>query len=1208
MCDCDDAWDCTYDLLDGDKDYCCPSGQKWDGSKCATPCKDGDGDGHKDSSCGGDDCNDGDSSVWKKNSCNICAKEPPGLGDSCEVGTGECKRTGTKVCDISGTGTKCSATPGSPSTEVCDDKDNDCDGATDEGGVCCKDNDGDGYGSPGSPSCPGGGSTDCNDNDAGINPGKAENCSDGKDNDCDEKTDGADTNCCNPPGFFCTKADGCFPTKEQCDTSLFCEGGWWACNNPSSIENCVDNTFGCCPPDYPYYCAKTVDWCTKNADVCSKLKKCGDTWSYCQSADAPHWNCKADGKSHCCQSGVPYWWESDKQCHASPYTPPPPCPVPDGKSAFCECDKDSECEAADPARPYCGDGGNKYDIRTPQGYHACLPEKPEYCGNGKCTAGKGENYKNCPTDCAGTAPKGRINVEVVYYGGGLKDKPIQGAQVYLDEASKGVTDSTGRIAFDALHGSRVVKVTCPDAIFCDSITKEVDGEELAHVRCTCNPPGDMDGDGYSDEDEKLLGTDPKAAGSNFGTTFKSDSVDLTACLVPLASFLIVWKEVQKGKSIIESHNAILNAVNVTSVTTVSFTESPHVMADAMAKAGIQEQAEVLTSTNVTLEDAMKRSEYVGGFFTQKEFIIVATDKDTGTTALISIGAGCIGAYAGAAYGIGQGLFDDVAGILEGIWFVITHANEVGKIVDAAKDLIIGIVELIKKPGELAATLFRNTLDKGRGINAFREDRLNKPEEYRRFQVGFTYGFATGYLTEQVVLGSIIFAKVASAFKLGQLFGKIGKAAKLTEKLAAIRATEGLGAEIAEKMSKLKYFKEGIDGWLDSEIKGLARIVKHNENWAKGLTEAEAKLAAKNAENLISAGKATDGQIGELLKTNLGRNTLKASDATEDLLSKQAKLVEKLGASKIDELTKKNWWDVFSPDRIAGLSKILKTMPEGVMEKFDAQKIASFLGDKNIIKGAEELAKSVDPATLAKIAGNLDEFENLAKAAGRIANKYGSVDEFYKSLKLCVGLAGVTAAAVCSPEKLQEIAGTLKNFGQSVTDITLDGIRKRVIDFTEIPAEKLARFIKGFGKNPFDLEKASEVAREQELVKMLKAPGKRTIIGSETIDGVFVLRKGRKVDAESIKEWGIDHIKYKHIEHDEKFKNAFGKTLDDEDIKKIAEKVIDGGTPVKSTHEGIKEAVEKTITYEGKEAKVRVVYFIKKFEGAIPGDIATVFIP
>ena len=143
---------------------------------------------------------------------------------------------------------------------------------------------------------------------------------------------------------------------------------------------------------------------------------------------------------------------------------------------------------------------------------------------------------------------------------------------------------------------------------------------------------------------------------------------------------------------------------------------------------------------------------------------------------------------------------------------------------------------------------------------------------------------------------------------------------------------------------------------------------------------------------------------------------------------------------------------------------------------------------------------------------------------------------------------------------------------------------------------------------FDLEKASEVAREQELVKMLKAPGKRTIIGSETIDGVFVLRKGRKVDAESIKEWGIDHIKYKHIEHDEKFKNAFGKTLDDEDIKKIAEKVIDGGTPVKSTHEGIKEAVEKTITYEGKEAKVRVVYFIKKFEGAIPGDIATVFIP
>ena len=45
-------------------------------------------------------------------------------------GVGECRRTSTCVND------QVSCTPGSPSTEVCDGKDNDCDGSIDEGGVC----------------------------------------------------------------------------------------------------------------------------------------------------------------------------------------------------------------------------------------------------------------------------------------------------------------------------------------------------------------------------------------------------------------------------------------------------------------------------------------------------------------------------------------------------------------------------------------------------------------------------------------------------------------------------------------------------------------------------------------------------------------------------------------------------------------------------------------------------------------------------------------------------------------------------------------------------------------------------------------------------------------------------------------------------------------------------------------------------------------
>ena len=74
--------------------------------------------------------------------------------------------------------------------EICDDQDNDCDGQTDEG---C-DDDGDDYcdgtmttvGKPAA--CPNTGK-DCNDDNAAVNPGLLEICSNGKDDNCDGQQD-----------------------------------------------------------------------------------------------------------------------------------------------------------------------------------------------------------------------------------------------------------------------------------------------------------------------------------------------------------------------------------------------------------------------------------------------------------------------------------------------------------------------------------------------------------------------------------------------------------------------------------------------------------------------------------------------------------------------------------------------------------------------------------------------------------------------------------------------------------------------------------------------------------------------------------------------------------------------------------------------------------------------------------------------------------
>jgi hypothetical protein len=66
------------------------------------------------------------------NDCNGQADDGLGLGERCVVGVGDCQNTGVRVCGADGA-VVCSAQPGRPRPEVCDDRDNDCNGQTDDG-------------------------------------------------------------------------------------------------------------------------------------------------------------------------------------------------------------------------------------------------------------------------------------------------------------------------------------------------------------------------------------------------------------------------------------------------------------------------------------------------------------------------------------------------------------------------------------------------------------------------------------------------------------------------------------------------------------------------------------------------------------------------------------------------------------------------------------------------------------------------------------------------------------------------------------------------------------------------------------------------------------------------------------------------------------------------------------------------------------------
>jgi len=71
---------------------------------------------------------------WRRRQLRCTVDEGFSVGVACTAGLGACLTHGTTVCAAGGGGTSCSSTPGSPSTEVCDGIDNDCDGAVDNGG------------------------------------------------------------------------------------------------------------------------------------------------------------------------------------------------------------------------------------------------------------------------------------------------------------------------------------------------------------------------------------------------------------------------------------------------------------------------------------------------------------------------------------------------------------------------------------------------------------------------------------------------------------------------------------------------------------------------------------------------------------------------------------------------------------------------------------------------------------------------------------------------------------------------------------------------------------------------------------------------------------------------------------------------------------------------------------------------------------------
>ena len=161
------------------------------------------------------------------------------------------------------------------SETICDSIDNDCDGTIDEG--CDDDNDNycdSGMTVSGTPlTCTSGGG-DCNDNDANVNPGKAELCSNSLDDNCNLQADCIDLACAGqsgPGGATC------------CQTAATCA------QDDCRIEACTNNF--CAYTNRPSGAVDecgTCQACNAAGGDCAGLtandgKSCADDCSYCNA-------------------------------------------------------------------------------------------------------------------------------------------------------------------------------------------------------------------------------------------------------------------------------------------------------------------------------------------------------------------------------------------------------------------------------------------------------------------------------------------------------------------------------------------------------------------------------------------------------------------------------------------------------------------------------------------------------------------------------------------------------------------------------------------------------------------------------------------------------------------------------------------------------------------------------------------------------------
>jgi hypothetical protein len=330
----------------------------------------------------------------KDNNCDGAVDEgcscTKGSTQICGISLGECK-AGVQSC-TNGTWGSCSAT--GPTTEVCDGKDNNCNGQIDEGCPCI---DGSsqscgislGTCQAGIQSCTAGTWGHC----SGTGP-SIEVC-DGKDNNCNGQIDEG-CPCVDGTSQTCgIDLGACTSGTQQCVSGI-----WTSCTGKGpSIENCdgKDNNCngsideGCpCQDGATQACGLSLGTCQAGTQVCTAgvWGSCSGTGPSIEVCDGKDNNCNGqidegcacvEGTSVACGTDLGECTAGTQTCHDGIWSPcsgtGPDAEVCDGKDNNCDGKIDETCSCVEGAQQVCGNALGACTV----GIQTCIAGAWNYC-------------------------------------------------------------------------------------------------------------------------------------------------------------------------------------------------------------------------------------------------------------------------------------------------------------------------------------------------------------------------------------------------------------------------------------------------------------------------------------------------------------------------------------------------------------------------------------------------------------------------------------------------------------------------------------------------------------------------------------------------------------------------------------------------------------------------------------------------------------